>query len=203
MPTIEYKPSFNIQAYNVIDRVDLTLRETHPSREIVDLYTENNYYGGISFFFDNIGKVIWVWISNYAKKRDWAKKIAGEKNPDKFAKLCLKILEDELDRVIKGYEIKRVEEGVHPDDFELLFLYEIQEYDLYNQHYFRPEVEMLMPVEQAPVEQTTTKCPKCGWIISAGKNKCPRCQTVVGTGPSIKKEPEESPATDEELPPDQ
>ena len=176
-----YKPSFNIQAYNVIDRVDLSIRETHPSREIVDLYSENNYYGGISFFFDNIGKIIWVWIARYTKHKDWAKKIVNEKNPDKFKKLVHKILEDELDKTIEGYEIHRVEEGNHPDDFELLFLYEIQEFELYNQHYYRADVQMLMPQEATPVEQTVTKCPKCGWILTKGKTKCPRCQTVVSS----------------------
>lgn len=185
MPTIPFKPSFNIQAYNVIDRVDLSLRETHPSREVIDLYSDNNYYGGVSFFFDNIGRVIWVWIARYAKQRDWAKKIAKETDPKKFKDIVLKILQDQLDRVIENYDVQRVEEGVHPDDFETLLLYEIQEYDLYNQHYFRPDVEALMPVEEAPVETTVTKCAKCGWILTKGKTKCPRCQTPVeGSGSS-------------------
>ena len=87
-----YKPSFNIQAYNVIDRVDLIIREAQPSREIIDLYSDNPYYGGVSFFFDNLGKIIYAWISTYAKKRDWAKRIGGEKNARKFEMLVRKTL---------------------------------------------------------------------------------------------------------------
>jgi hypothetical protein len=171
-----YKPSFNVQMYNVIDRVDLTIRETHPTREVIDLYSENNYYGGVSFLFDNIGKIIFGWISLYAKKRDWAKKMAKEKDPNKFASLVLKTLQDEIRRTITGYRIVRVDEGNHPNDFETLFLYEVQDFNLYQQHYYRPDVEMLLPVTDVYVEEKTKKCPKCSWILSKGKTKCPRCQ---------------------------
>jgi hypothetical protein len=193
-----YKPSFNVQAYNVIDRVDLSIRETHPNREVVDQYSENAYYGGITFVFDNIGKVIYTYVTRYLKKRDWAKKIDKEKNPINLKKLVLNILESQLDRVIEGYDVKRVEEGEIDNDFETLFLYEIQDYSLYQQHYFRSDVEMLLPQPDPVVEERVAKCPKCGWILSKGKNKCPRCQTIVGTEPEPKT-PESS--TEPELPP--
>lgn len=194
-----YKPSFNIQAYNVIDRVDLGIRETHPSREVIDLYSENPYYGGISIFFDNLGKVIWVWISSYQKKRDWAKKLANEKDLKKFTDLATKILEQELNCDLAGYTIKKVEENNHPDDFELLFLYEIQDFALYNKHYYRPDVEMRMPQEAPKIEDKVTNCPKCGWILSKGKTKCPRCQFVISTEPE---KPKDEVATDSDLPPE-
>ncbi len=178
-----YKPSFNIQAYNVIDRVDLIIREAQPSREIIDLYSDNPYYGGVSFFFDNLGKIIYAWISTYAKKRDWAKRIGGEKDPRKFEMLVRKTLENELNVSLTAYKIIRVDEGNHPNDFETLLLYEVQDFDLYNKHYFRPDVEMLMPQETPTIEEAVIKCPKCGWILSKGKNKCPRCQYVISNEP--------------------
>jgi hypothetical protein len=210
-PRRPYKPAFNVQAYNVIDRVDLGVRETHPSREIIDLYSENAYYGGVSFLFDNIGKIIWGWISNYAKKREWAKKIAGEKNPAKFEALVKKTLEEELNVQLTGYTVKRVEEGNHPNDFEELFLYEIQDFDLFNKHYYRADVEMLMPQETPKSQERVNKCPKCGWIISKGKNKCPRCQTVIEDAEPVKDEaaefdfgaaPDDGKKPDDDIPPD-
>lgn len=178
-----FKPSFNIQMYNIIDRVDLIVRETHPTREVIDLYQESvNYYGGVTFLFDNLGKIIYGWISNYAKKRDWAKKLAGEKNPQKFEKLVIENLERELDMSLEGYKVKREEEGIHSNEFETLFLYEVAEFELYQEHHYRPDVEMLMPQDnlyKPNLDDAIRKCPKCGWILSKGKTKCPRCQTEV------------------------
>lgn len=182
-PKRPFKPSFNVQMYNVIDRVDLSIRETHPTREVIDLYEESvNYYGGITFLLDNITKVIYTWVSNYAKKRDWAKKIGGEKNPTKLERMVLEILEKELGITFAGYKVKREEEGNHSNEFETMFLYEVQEFDLYKQHYYRSDVEALMPQEDIyspKVEETILKCKKCGWILSKGKTKCPKCQTPV------------------------
>ena len=59
----------------------------------------------------------------------------------------------------------------------------MQDFDLYNKHYFRPDVEMLMPQETPTIEEEVIKCPKCGWILSKGKNKCPRCQYVISNEP--------------------
>ena len=173
-----YKPDFNVQMYNVIDRVDLSIRETHPTREVIDLYQESvNYYGGITFVFDNIEKIIYCWVSRYAKKRDWAKKIAKAINPKKNAQLVIGHLQEELGRSLEGYKVKREVEGEHSDPFETMFLYEVQDFKLYQKHYYRDDVQMLMPDESSYfVAETTTKCPKCNWIISAGKSKCPMCQ---------------------------
>ena len=59
--------------------------------------------------------------------------------------LVRKTLENELNVSLTAYKIIRVDEGNHPNDFETLLLYEVQDFDLYNKHYFRPDVEMLMP----------------------------------------------------------
>ena len=172
-----YKATYNIQMYNCIDRVDLTIRETHPSREIIDIYSENNYYGGISFVFDNLSRMIWVWIAKYSKKRSWAKKLTKENDADKFTKKTYNVLEDLLQRKLDNFEVRRVDEGNHPDDFEMMFLYEVQDIDLYSEHYLRGDVTMLMPDESSYyVEEKVEKCPKCGWILSADKTKCPMCK---------------------------
>jgi tRNA(Ile2) C34 agmatinyltransferase TiaS len=82
-------------------------------------------------------------------------------------------------------------------------LYEIQDFALYNKHYYRADVEMLMPQETAPVEEAIKKCPKCGWILSKGKNKCPRCQFVISTEPEKPPEPKEDIGSNEESPVDE
>lgn len=188
-----YKPAFNIQMYNAIDNVDLMIRETHPSREVIDLYEEAvNYYAGLTFVFDNLSQIIWVWIPIYGpKKRGWVKKLArlGHKcvesqDPSvckKFSKEVIERLEEELNCTITNYEVKPVIEGQHPDDFEYLFLYEVQEYGLYSQHYFRPDVQMRMPMEEydAPSEEPVRKCPNCGWIVSKDATHCPRCKAEL------------------------
>jgi len=175
--------------YNVIDNVDLMIRETHPTREVIDLYEEAlNYYAGLTFMFDNLSQIIWIWIPQYGPdKRSWVKKAAkyGRKYKDKgkekykrkLVDLVKEKLERDLDCKIENYEFKVVLENQHPDDFEYLFLYEVQEYGLYSKHYFRPDVQMRMPMDtEVHVEEKVRKCPDCGWILSKEATKCPRCK---------------------------
>ena len=175
--------------YNVIDNVDLMIRETHPSRQVIDLYEEAvNYYGGLTFLFDNLSQIIYVWVPEYGPdKRGWVKKAAKyarkykDKNKDKYKNKLVDMIKEkfleEMGVVIKNYEFRIVLENQHPDDFEYLFLYEVQEYGLYSQHYFRSDVQMRMPMDTEPVvEEKVDKCPECGWILSKGATKCPRCK---------------------------
>ena len=173
-----YKPSWNIESYLLIDRVDLYLKETAATRENMDFYQDIEHFGGIIFYFDNLEKNIFVWVSLYWKHRDWAKKIANEKNADKFPKVVIKILEKEMEKDFSGYKVFRVNRSEINNDLENLFLYEIVEFTLYKQHYYRADVQMLMPQEDQEVAKVQ-ECSKCGWVLSADAKECPRCKTPV------------------------
>ena len=173
-----YKPSWNVESYLLIDRVDLYLKETAATRENVDFYQDIEHFGGIIFYFDNYAKIIYVWVSNYWKHRDWAKKIAKEQNPVKFQKAVIEILQKEMQKDLTGYKVVRVNEGEINNDFETLFLYEIVEFHLYKQHYFRADVQMLMPQEEQEAPKIR-ECPNCGWVLSADATVCLKCKTPV------------------------
>ncbi len=175
----KYKPQWNVESYQLIDRVELYLKETAATRENIDFYQDIEHFGGIIWYFDNHAKKIYTWICTYWKHRSWAKKIAKETNPKKFAKRVRDILEKEMRKDFSEYEIIRVEEGEINNDFETLFLYEIVDYELYQEHYYRPDVQMRMPQETVETEPAIDRCPHCDWIISAGTTKCPKCQKDV------------------------
>lgn len=173
----KYKPAWNIEFYRVLDKAQLELEETQASREVIDLYSEISDFAGVVIILDNLNKKIWVWCSIYTKSTGWAKKIIAETNPKKISELVLKILSDEMKVDFSDYKVEKVTEGNHPDDFEKLFLYDVVDVNLYQQHYYKPEYEHLYTYEQQEkAESATKKCKNCNWIMSSDKKVCPRCR---------------------------
>jgi len=181
----KYKPAWNLEFYRVVDKAQLEIEETQPTREVIDLYSEIPDFAGIVFIFDNLNKIIWTWCSRYVKSSSWAKKIIKEKNPNKVAQLVLKHLQDEMQVDLSDYKVAKVVEGEHPNEFEELFLYDVVDYNLYKQHYYKPEYQHLYDyMQENEPESQTKKCKNCGWIMSISKNICPRCRK----NPDVKEE---------------
>lgn len=176
----KYKPAWNVEFYQVVDKGQVILEETEQSRQVIDLYSEIPDFMGIVVIFDNLNKIIWAWCSRYVKPRGWAKKLIkyvkkGKKQ--KFADFLLEVLKDEMEKDFSDYKVAMVTEGQHPNEFEELFLYDVVDINLYKKHYYKPEYQHLYnymePEEEEPV---TKKCKNCGWIMSSDKKVCPKCR---------------------------
>ena len=168
-----YKPQMNVELYRVQDRVDLSLGQTAVTREILDLYYDFEFFGGLVFVFDNHAKIIYTYVTS-ADCRSWAKKISKATDQAKCAKLTQKYLQSEMEVNLSDYHFIRINEGEIHNEFEKTFLYAINPIEMYSQHYYRDDVQMLMPEEEPEVE--LSKCPTCGWILSSPGAACPRCK---------------------------
>lgn len=173
-----YKPSWNIELYQVLDKAMLEIQEASATRETIDMYSEIEDFAGIVFILDNIEKIIWTWCSNFVKSTGWAKKMIKEKKPKKLAEMVLSIMADEMQQDFSNYKVAKVIEGNHPNEFEQLFLYDIVDINLYQKHYIKPEYQHLYGYQEDPeeVKSKTKKCKNCNWIMSNDKTVCVRCK---------------------------
>lgn len=183
----KYKPTWNVEAFNAVEEVDVVLRETEPSRMVIMEYADIPNYAGLSVFLDNINKIMYVWVSEYAKHRGWVKKkIVKAKTPKEFAVAIILQFARDLKVDMRDYKVVRVNEGQETEDFEWLFMYEIAEIGLYSQFYPKPEYQLMfqereerLAAERA-AKEALKKCPKCGWLLTSGKTVCPRCKHDLG-----------------------
>src|SRR5271157_4819508 len=75
--------TWNIEAYHVKEVVDPEFVETAATRSSIQEYADEKDYCGMTVFFDNIKKEIFVWVAAYAKHKGWVKKLVGM-HGDKF-----------------------------------------------------------------------------------------------------------------------
>jgi len=185
LPLYSDSATWNIEAYHVKELVDLEFVETAATRGAIQEYADEPNYCGMSVFFDNINKEIFVWISAYAKKKGWVKKLE-KLTGDKFDIMFRQIFESSMKKNINDYKVYRIDEGQETEKFEWLFMYEIAELSQYRQHYPKPEYQEMfnkMEEERQLKESTVQKCENCGWLLAAGKTICPKC----GHDPTSKK----------------
>ncbi len=177
--------TWNIEAYQVKEVIDPVFVETAASRAAIQEYAEEEKYCGMSVFFDNINKEVYVWISAYAKKKGWVKKFE-KVTGDKFDIMFREVFESLMKKIINDYKVYRVDEGQETEKFEWLFMYEVAELSQYKQHYPKTEYQEAfnrMEEEKAAKETSVQKCENCGWLLAAGKTACPKC----GHDPTTKK----------------
>ncbi len=176
----EYKPEWNLEAFNAIEEVDVVLKETEPTQSFLMEYGDMDEYRGITIVIDNIDMKIYVWVSEYAKHKGWTKKVRKTTDPKKFSGLVLKAFAELLRYDMRNYEIIRIDEGRETEDFQWLWMYELASLKLYQQHYPKTEyMEMFQEREERlaleKAQQSMSKCPHCGWLLTGTKEKCPKC----------------------------
>ncbi|MHA1733433.1 MAG: zinc ribbon domain-containing protein [Promethearchaeota archaeon] len=176
----DYKPEWNLEAYNAVEEIDVILQETQPTRSVLMEYGDMDDYRGVTMIVDNIEKKIWVWVSEYAKHKSWTKKLKKTRDPKKFAALVYNVIANTLKYDLREFEVIRVDEGQETEDFEWLFMYEISPLTLYQKHYPKTEYQQMfnereerLALEKA--KNAMTKCPHCGWLLTGGKTVCPKC----------------------------
>src|SRR5271157_1044223 len=169
--------TWNIEAFHVKEVVDPEFVETAATRSAIQEYADEKDYCGMTVFFDNIKKEIFVWVVAYAKHKGWVKKLVGM-HGDKFDIQFREIFQKIAKKNIRDYTVTRIDEGQETEKFEWIFMYEIAELAVYTQHHPKAEYQEMfdrLEEEKAIKESSVKKCEKCGWILTAGKTVCPRC----------------------------
>lgn len=185
LPLYSASATWNIEAYHVKEVIDPEFVETAATRAAIQEYADEPNYCGMSVFFDNINKEIFVWVSAYAKHKGWVKKFE-KVTGDKFDIMFREVFERLAKKNIRDYQVFRIDEGQETEKFEWLFMYEVAELSQYKQHYPKTEYQEVfnqMEEEKRLKESTVQKCENCGWLLATGKTTCPKC----GHDPTQKK----------------
>jgi len=173
---------FNLEGFTLRYYGRLELIEWVPTYNAFYNLPQEEGYLGVDFIFDNIEKRIWIWQDDNIKTKKPVKKIKEESKESKITKQVQELFESLSNYDVSSYECKRAQR--YKDTFMNLFKYQINEYPLYNQHYYLPQYEGEQDAFEHGVSEEDDKeeissvkeCVNCGWLISAETTVCPKCR---------------------------